>query len=166
MLVSEIVENMRETANALTSVSRILTRLKPLILSTGTNTAWDRDNQISFFCQSVEAVQKFGAALHAKIELKYPGASARLQAVYLCHGIEFRFTVETTRKVRLEDCTLERKRKSSSGWRTAILRFNGMELASLRYTGQSATEPTKKALWQIALQNQKKWRFEHYEFVL
>lgn len=166
MFVPEIIADLRATANTLTTVARILARLKTLITETGTQVNWDKDDRVTFHCSTKEAVDLFSQALRTKIEMRYCGASSHLEADYMVGSILFRFRVETIRKVRLDDCRLERKRKSSTGWRTAILTFQGRELANLKYHDRTTPEDLKKALWEFALRNQETGRFQNYEFVL
>jgi hypothetical protein len=166
MEVSEVIVIAREKSESMARLARIMARLKPLIYATNSFVKL-RDDELTFYCQTIDAATKLAAALPAKLQLAYSGSSTTLTACIEIQRMAYYFEVQTIRQVRLDACELKRSRKRANGWSRAALTFNGMELVRLDYHDRATSQALKERLWKL-LQQQKgtRHRLERFDFVL
>jgi hypothetical protein len=166
MEVSEAIALAREKSESMSRLARVLSRLKPTIYATGTTVRF-RDDEMNFFCATESDAQTLATVIPSKLNLAYRGAGSTLYGTVHVQGVDYNFTIPTIRQVRLGDCVLKRKRRAVSGWFTAILLFNDLEIAKLDYRDRKSSPKLKEELWNIALrQKREKQRLERFDFVL
>jgi hypothetical protein len=167
MEVAEAIALARERAESMARLARILARIKPVITTTGTRLKMD-DHQVDFYCATVPDATRLAEALPGKLELVYRGASTVLSGTIDIQGVDFNFSVQTVRQVRLDQCEVKRKKRPSSiGWMEARLFFHGLEIAKVNYLANQWKGNLRKKLWQVALQQKAgNERMAKYEFVL
>jgi hypothetical protein len=165
MEVAEAIAQARETAERMTRLARILARIKSVILSTGTRLRLS-DHQVDFYCMTEADATKLAAALPGKLELTYRGASTSLGGTIVIQGLEFNFSVQTIRKIRLEQCEMKSKNRHVADWMEGMLIFNGLLLARLNYQKRDSRK-AKRMLWEKAIREKAgNERLEKFDFVL
>jgi hypothetical protein len=168
MEVAEVIALARSQSEALSRLARVLSRLKPLIYSTGTTIQIRfRDTEVTFHCMTVEDATKLAAALPCKLELAYRGASTTLYATVAIQDVTYDFQVPTIRKIRLDACELKRFRPRMGGRRKAVLLFCDLEIAKFEFIDRMGNKALKEKLWNIAIrEKERNHRLEKFDFVV